>query len=225
MTPGMKIREVERMSNVENEAGKQEVSCPSCTLNFNNFEEEPGNGHNLPDSVTGTDSGLDRATSRDSVRYGSNQPRNWLNAGQGLLNYMWQDSNTRLALLGGLLILPAFVLQEIMRLHYPALDVLSIVALGTAGYPIIRNAVKSLWTDRQININVLVTVASLGALLIGAYTEAGMVMVLFALGEGLEGYSAHRARRSIQSLRQVMPRWSLPFCAARVNRLEKHKSR
>ena len=41
--------------------------------------------------------------------------------------------------------------------------------------------------------------------IIGAYTEAGLVMVLFALGEALEGYTAARARDAIGSLSALAP--------------------
>ena len=41
--------------------------------------------------------------------------------------------------------------------------------------------------------------------LLGAYTEAGLVMVLFAIGEALEGYTMQRARDSIRRLMEVAP--------------------
>ncbi|MCB0108394.1 MAG: heavy metal translocating P-type ATPase, partial [Caldilineaceae bacterium] len=49
------------------------------------------------------------------------------------------------------------------------------------------------------------TIAAVGAVAIGAYTEAGMVMVLFALSEALEGYTGNRARHAIRSLMNTAP--------------------
>ncbi|HOU41039.1 MAG TPA: heavy metal translocating P-type ATPase, partial [Promineifilum sp.] len=49
------------------------------------------------------------------------------------------------------------------------------------------------------------TIAAVGAVVIGAYTEAGLVMVLFALGEALEGYTAGRARETIRGLSALAP--------------------
>ncbi len=71
--------------------------------------------------------------------------------------------------------------------------------------PIAHDAWRFLKINREININVLMTIAAIGAVVIGAYTEAAMVMVLFAIGEALEGYTANRARNSIRSLMQVVP--------------------
>ncbi|MCB0091197.1 MAG: HAD-IC family P-type ATPase, partial [Caldilineaceae bacterium] len=59
--------------------------------------------------------------------------------------------------------------------------------------------------SRQINMNLLMVIAAVGAVIIGAVTEAGLVMVLFAVGEALEGYTMERARHSIQALMEVAP--------------------
>ena len=121
------------------------------------------------------------------------------------LQFMWQRSETRLAVLGGLLILPGVILSELLGRHYPLVDMASIGALLTAGFPIARSAWQSIKTNFEININVLMTIAAVGAVFLGAYTEAGMVMVLFAIGEALEGFVADRARNSIRSLVDIVP--------------------
>ncbi len=123
--------------------------------------------------------------------------------------YLLQRRDTALALLGALLILPGLLFNELLPgLGYesPWLNVASLLALVAAGGPIARSAWASLRYSREININVLMTIAAIGAVFIGAYTEAGLVMVLFALGEALEGYTAGRARQSIRELVTLMPR-------------------
>ena len=121
------------------------------------------------------------------------------------LTFLHQRADTRLALLGALLILPTVVLETAFGLSHWALSLAAVGALLTAGWPIARSAWRSLRINREININVLMTIAAIGAFIIGEYTEAGMVMVLFAVGEALEGYTASRARDSIRSLMQVVP--------------------
>jgi len=56
-----------------------------------------------------------------------------------------------------------------------------------------------------VTINALMSIAAIGAVFIGAYTEAGVVMVLFVIGEALEGFTSERARRSIRGLMEVAP--------------------
>ncbi len=121
------------------------------------------------------------------------------------LQFLWQRHETRLALLGALLILPGLIFEEILGQHHLLINLASLGALLVAGFPIARSAWRAVRINREININVLMTIASIGAVIIGAYTEAGMVMVLFALGEALEGYTATRTRNTIRSLMEVVP--------------------
>ncbi len=121
-------------------------------------------------------------------------------------HYMWQRADTRLALIGAILILPGVLFAEFAGQEHWLIDLTSIGAMVVAGGPIARSAWRAVSINREININVLMTMAAIGAVIIGAYTEAGMVMVLFAIGEALEGYTANRARQAIQSLMSVVPK-------------------
>src|SRR5689334_15904673 len=53
------------------------------------------------------------------------------------------------------------------------------------------------------------TIAAVGAVLIGATEEAAMVVFLFLVGELLEGVAAGRARASIQNLTKLVPKTAL----------------
>ncbi len=119
--------------------------------------------------------------------------------------YMWSRRQTRLLLLAALLTLPGILLTEIMGMDLLWVNALSIAALLLAGWPIARSAWNALRYSHEININVLMTIAAIGALFIGATVEAAMVIVLFAIGEALEGYTTGRARYAIRSLIQIAP--------------------
>lgn len=125
-----------------------------------------------------------------------------------LLPYLWQRRDTRLALIAALLLIPGVIFEEILGgtvISSPVFDVMALLAMILAGYPIALSAWRSLRINHEITINLLMTIAAVGAVIIGAYTEAGLVMVLFALGEALEGYTAARARQSISSLSELAP--------------------
>ncbi|MCC6602306.1 MAG: cation-translocating P-type ATPase [Anaerolineae bacterium] len=122
--------------------------------------------------------------------------------------FMRQRPETTLALVGVLLILPGLLFNELLPMlgwEHPLLDLSSVAALVLAGWPIARSGWRSLRINHELTINALMTIAAVGAVFIGAYTEAGLVMVLFAIGEALEGYTADRARSSIRSLMKVSP--------------------
>lgn len=57
----------------------------------------------------------------------------------------------------------------------------------------------------NLNINALMSIAVTGALVLGQWPEAAMVMVLFTLAELIEAKSLDRARNAIQGLMQLAP--------------------
>lgn len=121
------------------------------------------------------------------------------------LRFLWQRTATRLAVLGALLILPGLIFEELLGQHHGLINLASIGAMLLAGWPVAQSAWRAITLSREININVLMTIAGIGAAIIGAYTEAGMIMVLFAIGEALEGYTATKSRNAIRGLMAVRP--------------------
>lgn len=122
--------------------------------------------------------------------------------------YMRGRRDTRMALLAVLLVLPGLIFHELLPglgIESPLVDITSVLAMLIAGYPVVQSAYRAVRFNREININVLMTIAAVGAVLIGAYTEAAVVMVLFVIGEAMEGYTAERARGSIRGLMSVAP--------------------
>ena len=59
--------------------------------------------------------------------------------------------------------------------------------------------------NRNLNMNALMSIAVTGAMLIGHWPEAAMVMVLFALAEVIEAKSLDRARNAIRGLLDLTP--------------------
>ncbi|WP_412548266.1 heavy metal translocating P-type ATPase [Pseudomonas sp. PDM12] len=85
--------------------------------------------------------------------------------------------------------------------------VVALIALGailTAGLDVYKKgwiALKNL----NLNINALMSIAVTGAVLIGQWPEAAMVMVLFAIAERIEAKSLDRARNAIRGLLALTP--------------------
>ncbi|MBN3131181.1 zinc/cadmium/mercury/lead-transporting ATPase [Pectobacterium sp. CHL-2024] len=71
--------------------------------------------------------------------------------------------------------------------------------------PILKKTVQLIRTGTPFAIETLMSVASIGALLIGATTEATVILLLFMLGEHLESYAANRARRGVTALMALLP--------------------
>lgn len=82
-----------------------------------------------------------------------------------------------------------------------ALAVIAILLSGLTTYKKGWIAVKNL----NLNINALMAVAVTGAVIIGQYPEAAMVMVLFNIAEAIEAKSLDRARNAIKNLLSLTP--------------------
>ena len=89
----------------------------------------------------------------------------------------------------------------------PALGPWAFTAAMLVGLlPIARRAMLAARAGTPFSIETLMVVAAAGAVAIGAAEEAASVVLLFLIGEMLEGVAAGRARASIQSLAALVPR-------------------
>ncbi|QUJ66523.1 zinc/cadmium/mercury/lead-transporting ATPase [Photobacterium sp. GJ3] len=71
--------------------------------------------------------------------------------------------------------------------------------------PIARKAFQLAKRGSPFSIETLMSVAALGALYLGETAEAAMVLLLFLLGEQLEGYASARARSGVKALMALVP--------------------
>lgn len=81
-----------------------------------------------------------------------------------------------------------------------------------AGYDVVGEAIEGLCHGEALDEDVLMTIATLGALFIGflpgaetEFPEAVFVMLFFQVGEMFEHYAEHRSRRSISQLMDIRP--------------------
>ncbi|SDE47011.1 heavy metal translocating P-type ATPase [Rhodobacter capsulatus] len=102
----------------------------------------------------------------------------------------------------------AFAWGVALALPALAAPAFALACLG-ALFPVARQALALARTGQPFTIEMLMTVAAIGALMIGAAAEAAMVVVLFALGELLESIAAARARDGLRALARQMPETAL----------------
>lgn len=114
----------------------------------------------------------------------------------------WQSPKAKLTLASG----GAIALATIVAQLFPAVASWAFIAAMAVGLvPIARRAFQAARTGSPFSIEMLMTIAAIGAVLIGAAEEAAAVVVLFLIGELLEGVAAGRARASIKSLTTLVP--------------------
>jgi Cd2+/Zn2+-exporting ATPase len=122
----------------------------------------------------------------------------------GFVRFVLSKRDTTLAAVAGLLTLLGLVLS---LAGVPGWMRTALFAAGIAagGLPLVRHAWQELWLSRQLGINTLMVIAVCGAMFIGEWAEAAIVVVLFSLGEALEGYASDQSRRALERLLDLAP--------------------
>ncbi len=108
-----------------------------------------------------------------------------------------------LVVVSGLLILLAFGVEKFFQKNQIK-DGLMILAAVIAGFDIAIRAFRSL-RNKHISIELLVTIASTGAIVIGEYWEAAAVTFLFIFGAYLEARTLNQTRKVLQNLLDLAP--------------------
>ena len=116
----------------------------------------------------------------------------------------WRENRSQL--IAAVLIVLAFVSQLTMMGEPNFLTAsLFIAAIIIGGYALFIEGIKDL-IKFDFSMATLMTIAIIGAALIGDFAEGAIVVILFAISETLERYAADRARQSISSLVKVAPK-------------------
>ncbi|MFC4171545.1 heavy metal translocating P-type ATPase [Microvirga sp. GCM10011540] len=115
----------------------------------------------------------------------------------------WRSAKGRLTLFCGLALAAAWGLAALLP-GYEAWLYTAAMLIGLV--PIARRAVSAAMAGAPFTIETLMSIAAVGAVIIGETEEAAIVVLLFLVGELLEGVAAGRARASIRSLTSLVPK-------------------
>ena len=118
----------------------------------------------------------------------------------------WQTRKGKQVVGLGLLMSVAYALS----LLFPDYGVWAFaVAVIVGVFPFARKALALAMTGTPFSIEMLMSVAALGALIIGEPEEAAAVVFLFSVGELLESVAADRARAGIRALASLVPKTAI----------------
>jgi Cd2+/Zn2+-exporting ATPase len=116
-------------------------------------------------------------------------------------SFWLRDRRAVATLVSGAFLLLGFAVMPVAPAAAPWLFAAAMVAGGAY---VARAAFFSL-RARQVDMNVLMTLAAVGAAAIGQWSEAGLVTFLFSLGTVLQVHTLERTRRAISGLMSLTP--------------------
>ncbi|MBT1156100.1 cadmium-translocating P-type ATPase [Aminobacter anthyllidis] len=118
----------------------------------------------------------------------------------------WKSRKAKLTIACGAALVAAYAIGQLLPQvgHWAFL-----AALAVGLVPVARRAYAGAISGTPFSIETLMTIAAVGAVFIGATEEATMVVLLFLIGELLEGVAARRARASIRGLADLVPKTAL----------------
>ena len=83
--------------------------------------------------------------------------------------------------------------------------VLFLISYVIVGYDIIFKALRNILHGKVFDENFLMTVATIGAMIISEYPEGVAVMLFYQIGELFQSYAVDKSRKSIADLMDIRP--------------------
>ncbi|NKY96661.1 heavy metal translocating P-type ATPase [Nocardiopsis alborubida] len=139
----------------------------------------------------------------DACGCGGDEPRSSEETEEHEPQTLWQVSEVRFAAVAAVLLLAGYGAGWVGAPDLVGL-VLKAAALAVAGWTFVPGTVRSL-AKGKIGVGTLMTIAAVGAVLLGEVGEAAMLAVLYTIAEGLEEYSVARTRRGLRALLDLVP--------------------
>lgn len=84
--------------------------------------------------------------------------------------------------------------------------IIQLVLLPLAGWPVFREGFESAFKDRRMDMNFLMSIAAIGAVMIDETHEALIMLMLFTLSEALESYTNDSARAVLSEFADLAPK-------------------
>lgn len=120
----------------------------------------------------------------------------------------WKNPKVLTAFASGVLLLAGWLIG---LAGAPALisTIIFIAAILIGGYYFGREAIEELIFERQIGIELLMSVAAVVASAMGAPLEGAMLVFLYSISEAAEGYTEEKTRAAIKALMNLAPKVAL----------------
>lgn len=116
---------------------------------------------------------------------------------------LWQIKELQFAAISGVFLLASLIAGGVDAAESVVLT-LEAIGLLAGAYTFVPSTLRRL-AKGKIGVGTLMTIAAVGAVILGEVGEAAMLAFLFSISEGLEEYSLTRTRRGLRALLSLVP--------------------
>ena len=99
-------------------------------------------------------------------------------------------------------------------------DILFFIAYIIVGYDIVLKAIRNISRGHVFDENFLMTIATIGAILIGELPEGVAVMLFYQVGELFQSYAVDRSRKSVASLMDIRPDYANVYRNKEISKVD-----
>lgn len=121
---------------------------------------------------------------------------------------LWRNPKVITAVISGVLLLVGWLLGQAAISSVVTYGIY-IAGVVIGGYYFGREALEELIFEREIGIELLMSVAAVAALLLGEPAEAAMLVFLYSISEAAEGYTEEKTRSAVRALMDLTPKMAL----------------
>ncbi len=125
------------------------------------------------------------------------------NVDQKKLGTIWNHIELIAAISSGIIILLTWLSKDI--LSNPMWITLHLIAFSIGGYAKAKEGITESIKHKDLNVELLMLIAAIGAASIGFWTEAAILIFIFALSGALETYTEQKSDKEIASLMKLQP--------------------
>ena len=120
----------------------------------------------------------------------------------------WRNPKVVTSALSGLLLVVGW-LGGFAGLPEAVSTAIYLVAIPVGGYYFGREAFEELIFEREVGIELLMSVAAIVATLMGQAAEGAMLVFLYSISEAAEGYTEEKTRAAVRALMELAPKVAL----------------
>ncbi|WP_148575360.1 heavy metal translocating P-type ATPase [Nocardioides caldifontis] len=116
---------------------------------------------------------------------------------------LWEVTELRFAALAGLFLIAGYI-ADLNDSSQGVVTGLNAIALALGAWTFVPSTLRRL-AKGKIGVGTLMTIAAIGAVILGEVAEAAMLAFLYSISEGLEEYAVARTRRGLRALLSLVP--------------------